>query len=146
MRTPSVVLSQIGELSLSQGNKSMPKVIARISNEQGFFARAKRVARRADAGRAFEEKITLSFEDPNELLTVISAARQRLMLAVVKGEKSISQLVEILQRDRVAITKDINVLERAGLLVSQRKPNPGHGVQKYVRATAPKIELVTVIA
>jgi predicted transcriptional regulator len=124
----------------------MPKVIVRRSNQQGFFARARQAAKRADAGQHFEEKITLSFEDPNELIAVISAARQRLMLAVVKGEKSISQLVEILQRDRVAITKDISVLERAGLLVSQRKPNPGHGIQKYVRATASKIELVTTIA
>jgi predicted transcriptional regulator len=118
----------------------------RTSTEQGFFSRARQAAKRADAGQVFERKITLSFEDPNDLLAVISAARQKLILAVVKNEKSISQLVDILQRDRVAITKDICALERAGLLVSQRRPNPGHGIQKYVRATAPRIELVTVIS
>jgi predicted transcriptional regulator len=141
-----VVLNQIGANWLLQGNEIMAKAIVRTSTEQGFFSRARQAAKRADAGQVFERKITLSFEDPNDLLAVISAARQKLILAVVKNEKSISQLVDILQRDRVAITKDICALERAGLLVSQRRPNPGHGIQKYVRTTAPRIELITVIS
>ncbi len=42
----------------------MSKVVIRTDDLDGFFARAKDAARRADQSQVFEEKITLSFEDP----------------------------------------------------------------------------------
>ncbi len=48
------------------------KVIIRTDDVDGFFARAKDAARRADHGQPFNGKITLTFEDPQRMFTVLS--------------------------------------------------------------------------
>ena len=123
----------------------MAKVIVRTDDVDGFFARAKDAARRADRGQPFDGKITLAFEDPQRMFTVLSAARRRLMLEVMHEPKTINELTQRLPRNRSAITKDVGLLEKVGLLVSERLANPGHGIQKVVRSTAPKIEMVATL-
>ena len=86
--------------------------------------------------------LPFSFEDPQEMFMVLSQARRRLMLAVMDEPKTIIQLMAKLHRARSAIAKDIGLLEKLGLLVSQKSSNPGHGVEKLVRAVAPKIEMI----
>lgn len=123
----------------------MTKVVIRTDEVAGFFARAKDAARRADRGQAFDGKVTLSFEDPQRMFTVLSEARRRLMLEVLHEPKTISELTHRLHRNRSAITKDVGLLEKVGLLVSLRQTNPGHGIQKWVRSVAPKIEMVATL-
>lgn len=123
----------------------MTKVVIRTDDVEGFFARAKDAARRADRGQAFEGKVTLSFEDPQRMFTVLSEARRRLMLEVMHEPRTINELTHRLHRNRSAITKDVGLLEKMGLLVSQRQANPGHGIQKMVRSIAPKIEMVATL-
>lgn len=123
----------------------MTKVVIRTDEITGFFDRARAAARKADRGERFEGKVTLSFEDPQRMFTVLSEARRRLMLEVMHEPKSISELSLRLHRNRAAITKDISLLERVGLVVSERQSNPGHGIQKVVRSVAPKIEMVATL-
>ncbi|MHB1360666.1 MAG: HVO_A0114 family putative DNA-binding protein [Rhodocyclaceae bacterium] len=123
----------------------MTKVVIRTDDVDGFFARAKDAARRADRGRPFDGKITLAFEDPQRMFTVLSDARRRLMLEVMHEPKTINELTQSLHRNRSAITKDVGLLEKVGLVVSQRLANPGHGIQKVVRSIAPKIEMVATL-
>lgn len=123
----------------------MAKVIIRTDDVDGFFARAKDAARRADRGQPFDGKITLAFEDPQRMFTVLSEARRRLMLEVMHEPKTINELTQILHRNRTAITKDVGLLEKVGLVVSQRLANPGHGIQKVVRSIAPKIEMIATL-
>ncbi len=123
----------------------MPKVIVRTDEVAGFLNRAKDAAHRADQGKPFSGTVTLSFEDPQRMFAVLSQARRRLMMEVMREPKTISQLSTSLHRNRSAITKDVGMLERLGLLVSQREANPGHGIQKVVRAVAPKIEMVATL-
>lgn len=123
----------------------MTKVVIRTDDVDGFFARAKDAARRADRGQTFDGKITLAFEDPQRMFTVLSAARRRLMLEVMHEPKTINELTQSLHRNRSAITKDVGLLEKVGLVVSQRLANPGHGIQKVVRSIAPKIEMVATL-
>jgi len=123
----------------------MTKVIVRTDDATGFFARAREAARLADRGEAFEEKVTLTFEDPQRLFTVLSAGRRQLMLEVLQAPKTIAELSERLHRNRSAITKDVQLLEKFGLLISERQANPGHGIRKLVRSIAPKIEMVATL-
>jgi predicted transcriptional regulator len=123
----------------------MTRVVIRTDNVDGFFARARDAARRADHGQPFDGKITLAFEDPQRMFTVLSEPRRRLMLEVMHEPKTINELTQSLHRNRSAITKDVGLLEKAGLVVSQRLANPGHGIQKVVRSIASKIELVATL-
>lgn len=123
----------------------MTKIVIRTDDVTDFFSRAKDAARRSDRGEAFEGKVTLSFEDPQRMFTVLSEARRRLMLEVMHEPRTINELSHRLHRNRSAITKDVGLLEKMGLLVSQRQSNPGHGIQKVVCSVAPKIEMVAML-
>ena len=123
----------------------MTKVVIRTDDLDGFFARAKEVARRVDQGQALDGKVTISFEDPQRMFTVLSEARCRLMSEVMHEPKSINELTSRLHRNRSAVTKDVGMLERMGLIVSSRRSNPGHGTQKMVQSIAPKIEMVATL-
>lgn len=123
----------------------MSKVVIRTDDVDGFFERAKGAARRADRGQAFDGKVTLSFEDPQRMFTVLSEERRRLMSEVMREPKTINELTSRLRRNRSAITKDVGLLEKLGLIVSSRQSNPGHGIQKLVQSVAPKIEMVATL-
>jgi len=123
----------------------MTKVVIRTDDLDGFFKRAKDAARRADQGQSFEGMVTVSFEDPQRMFTVLSEARRRLMSEVMHEPKSINELTIRLHRNRSAITKDVGMLEKMGLIVSSRRTNPGHGIQKMVRSIAPRIEMVATL-
>lgn len=123
----------------------MTKVVVRSGSVDDFFASAKDAARRADRGEPFDGCVTFSFEDPQRMFAVLSEARRRLMLEVMHEPKTISQLSSLLHRNRSAVTKDVGMLEKLGLIVSNRQINPGHGIQKVVKAVAPKIEMVATL-
>ncbi len=123
----------------------MTKIVIRTDDVTGFFARAKDAARRADRGGAFDGTITLAFEDPQRMFNVLSGARRRLMQEVLHEPKTINELSQRLHRNRSSITKDVGLLEKFGLIVSQRRANPGHGIEKLVRSIAPKIEMVATL-
>ena len=123
----------------------MTKLTVRTDDAAGFFARAREAARRADRGDGFDEMITLSFEDPTQMFAVLSEGRRRLLLEIMQAPKTIGELSERLHRNRSAITKDVQLLEKNGLLVTERQVNPGHGIQKLVKSIAPKIEVVATL-
>jgi len=123
----------------------MTKVVIRTDDLDGFFARAKDAARRADQGQAFDGKVTIAFEDPQRMFTVLSEARRRLMSEVMHEPKSINELTNRLHRNRSSITKDVGMLEKMGLIVSSRRSNPGHGIQKMVQSVAPRIDMVATL-
>ena len=123
----------------------MSKVVIRTDDLPGFFARAKDAARRADQSQQFEEKLTLSFEDPQRMFTVLSETRRRLMREVMREPRTIKELTTRLHRNRSSVTKDVGMLEKMGLIVSSRQSNPGHGCQKVVQSIAAKIEMVATL-
>ena len=123
----------------------MTKLIVRTGSVDGFFERASEAARRADRDGAFTRTVTLSFEDPRKMFSVLSDSRRRLMQEVLREPLSISELSVRVGRNRSAVTKDVGTLERFGLLVSERRANPGHGIRKRVCAIAPRIELVATL-
>ena len=54
---------------------------------------------------------------------------------------SISGLARKLKRDRSAVTRDVQVLERFGVLQVTAKPLAGHGRQKWVKPVGREIQL-----
>ena len=120
----------------------MSKVMIRTGDAKDFFARAKAAARKADRGERLEKAMTLSFEDPAQMFAALSKTRRQLLQEVMTESKSISQLVEILQRNRRAVTRDVGKLEELGLLITKLQMNPGHGIQTWVQSVAPQIQLV----
>ena len=88
----------------------MTKVIIRTDKVEGFFDRARKAAQKADRGESFKKSATFSFEDPQEMFTVLSETRRRLMLEVMDEPKTITQLTVKLHRERSAINKDIGLL------------------------------------
>jgi predicted transcriptional regulator len=122
------------------------KVVVRTGDVAGFFARAKRAARHVDKGQPLDDTVTLAFEDPQTMFTVLSGARRKIMSEVMHESKTISELSARLHRNRSSVTKDLGLLERKGLIISRQESNPGHGMQKSVRAVAPRIEVMAVLA
>lgn len=121
------------------------RVVIRTGDEAEFFAAAKDAARRADQGEPFEGTITLSFEDPRRLLEVLTRNRQALVREVMRQPDTIPDLAKRLGRDRISVTKDVSLLEKLGVVQSERVSNPGHGINKLVRPVARRVELVSVI-
>ena len=58
----------------------------------------------------------------------------------------ITAIAHRLQRDRSTVKRDVDILVAAGLLNIEEVPLPGHGRQKFVRATADGIQLQAVVA
>ena len=111
---------------------------------EGFFGRAREHARRLDKGEKLEPEITISFENPADMMRVLSAGRIRL-LKMVKKPSLVVELANCLNRDTRAVSRDIDLLENFGLVHSKYVPNPGHGKRRIVETRAAKYQLVANI-
>ena len=114
----------------------MKNVTLKAGNEQEFFRRGKVLARLADAGQPIPEERTVSFEDPADLLRLLTASRLDVFRSV-KGEPgSITDIAGRLHRDRSAVKRDVDQLAQVGLVTIEIKTLPGHGHMKEIRAAA----------
>jgi predicted transcriptional regulator len=114
-------------------------------DENDFFKRGRQWARLADQGQKLANTRTISFEDPVELAKLISSTRLALLRAVKEQPGSITALALRLHRDRSAVKRDVDELERVGLVITIDKVLPGHGKMREVRATAQTFELRATI-
>src|SRR5580700_7815480 len=107
-----------------------------------FFARSRERARKLDRGEKIPAEVRVIFEDPADLMQVLSAERIRLLHAVRTRAIPVSQLARELKRDRQAVMRDVRLLESFGLLKTREAPNPGHGRQRIVAPLAGRYQLV----
>ncbi|MCL2657466.1 MAG: MarR family transcriptional regulator [Betaproteobacteria bacterium] len=119
----------------------MTKLTIKTRTEKDFFKRGRELAKAADRGERLPDERTISFEDPADLMKLITAARLALFRTVKEMPGSITEISERLHRDRSAVKRDIDELERAGLVTIAVKVLPGHGRMKEVRATAKRFSL-----
>ena len=124
----------------------MTKLTIKTGTEEAFFKRGRQLAKAADSGKPLPDERIVSFEDPADLMKLITTARLALFRAVKEMPGSITQISERLHRDRSAVKRDISELERAGLVMIADKVLPGHGRMKEVRATANRISLQAEVA
>jgi predicted transcriptional regulator len=114
----------------------MKNVILKAGTEHDFFQRGKTLARLADMGKPLPEEHTVSFEDPAELLRLLTVSRLDLFRSVKNEPGSITVIAGRLHRDRSAVKRDVDQLAQAGLVTIETKVLPGHGHMKEVRAAA----------
>ena len=124
----------------------MTKLTIKTGTEEDFFKRGRLLAKAADRGESLTDERTISFEDPADMMKLITAARLALFRAVKEMPGSITQISERLHRDRSAVKRDVDELERAGLVTIADKVLPGHGRMKEVRATANRFSLQAEVA
>ena len=119
----------------------------RVTNEgvKGFFGRAREHARRLDRGGKLPVEMTISFENANDILSVLSPQRIRVLEFAKAGPKPMAGLASGLNRDPRAVSRDIDLLERFGLLRSRYETNPGHGKRRIVEPCAAKYLLVATV-
>jgi len=119
----------------------MTKLTIKTGTEENFFKRGRQLAKAADSGEQLPDERIISFEDPTDVMKLITEARLALFHAVKEMPGSITQISERLHRDRSAVKRDVDELERAGLVTVASKVLPGHGRMKEVRVTASRISL-----
>jgi len=110
-----------------------------------FFERSLERARKIDRSEKLIPEITLTFEDPAEMMQLLSTQRVRIIECLRKNSVPISELATILKRDRKAVSRDVKLLESFGLVKTHDTPNPGHGKMKVVETLAAKYQLVATI-
>ena len=117
----------------------------RVASKAAFFARSGVRACKLDRGERIPAEIRVVFEDPADLLQVLSTERIRVLQAVRAKPIPLSQLARDLKRDRQAVMRDVRLLESFGLLQTREAPNPGHGRQRIVAPLSSRYQLVANI-
>lgn len=123
----------------------MMKLTITTGTEKDFFARGKEFARKLDRGERVEPECIISFENPQELLELVTPARMNLFKSVKDEPGSIAEIARRLHRDRSAVKRDVDKLTQAGLFNVEVKPFSGHGRMKVVMATADKFQLMAQV-
>jgi predicted transcriptional regulator len=113
----------------------------RAERTEAFFERGRKLARLADRGGRIPPSRVVAFDDIESLLQVLTANRVLLLKQVRAEPGSITDLARKLKRDRSAVTRDVQALERVGVLRVTERPLPGHGRQKWIAPIARDIRL-----
>jgi predicted transcriptional regulator len=94
----------------------MKQVIVKTATEADFFQRGREIARLADRAEALPEECVISFEDPADLLKLLTTARLNLLQKIKEQPGSITQLAQRLHRNRSTVKRDVEMLARYGLV------------------------------
>ncbi len=119
----------------------MKKLVVKTGPVDDFFRRGRAIAKRLDAGQPIAEERVIGFEDPADLMRLLTGARVDLIRQVKVQPGSITSIAQALSRDRSAVKRDVDELVRAGIVEVRETVLPGHGRQKEVRAAAGRLTL-----
>ena len=125
--------------------KTSPRVTVSSGSVEAFMGRSLGRARKLDHGDGLAPEITMTFEDPADLVRVLSAERVRVIHAVREKPAPVSVLAATLGRDRKAVKRDVTLLESFGLVKARDEINPGHGRRRIIEPLAAKYQLVATI-
>lgn len=124
----------------------MVKLTITTGTAEEFFSRGRELARRLDRGEGIPVENIITFEDPEDILELVTAARVDLFRAVKEEPGSIAEIARRLHRDRSAVKRDVDILEAAGLVQVETRPFHGHGRMKFVKAGADSFQLTALVA
>ena len=132
-----------GRMRMQMGIRK--KVVLKAETVTDFHRRVVDKARDLDRDQVPHERLTISFENPRDMLQVITVARLDLLRIVRDAPGPIGEIAERLRRDRRAISRDVDALEALGLVRTRMETNPGHGRRRVVMPEARRYELITEI-
>lgn len=113
---------------------------------QNFFADVGAVMQMADNKKSIKLKPrTITFEDPTDMLYFLSAVKIKLINTIRKKPDSITNLAKTMHRNISAVARDVNELEKVGIVQAHSVVNPGHGRCKIIELTATKLTLEAYI-
>jgi len=124
----------------------MNKLTIKTASEEEFFKRGRKLAKLADSGKRLPEERVISFEDPVDVLKLLTTARLALFRSIKAQPGSITAISVRLRRDRSAVKRDVDELANVGLVKVEDKVLPGHGRMKEVSATAKRFKLEAELA
>jgi predicted transcriptional regulator len=102
----------------------------------GWGKRARERAKAMDEDRDFPPSRGITFESAADMARLLTPARLDLIQTVKKRQISIPKLAANLGRDLSAVRRDVDALEKFGIVSSRRVVNPGHGRVRVVSAPA----------
>ena len=112
------------------------KVNVDIKSQKDFFKRGKEIARLADKGHEIPHETTIWFENVIDFNKFISEKKIQLLTQIREEPCSITELATLVKRNRTAVTRDVNELEKSGLVLTQMVTNRGHGKVRVVKPIA----------
>lgn len=119
----------------------MKKVPIKTGSDADFFKRGVLISRALDASKPAPSKLILTFEDPSDLIKLISGARLNLFRAIKKEPGSITALAKRLKRNRSTVKRDIDAMQAAGMVIVTEKVHPGLRRIKVVCAVVEQVTL-----
>jgi predicted transcriptional regulator len=108
---------------------------------EGHVKRSLERAQRIKRGERIEPQRTITFSDPVDMLSCLTAERMRLCQVARTKPLSITALAQELGRNRGSVTRDVNKLREFGLLRLREEVNPGHGTVQIVEPVAMRFEM-----
>lgn len=128
------------------GKSKLKMVTVKTGSVDDFFSHVKSVMRAADKKESIKRKAaTLIFVNPLEMLHFLSAGKLKLINSIRKHPDTVTNIAKIIRRDRASVSRDINELEKFGLVKTHERVNPGHGRHKIVELVAPRLKLEAYI-
>ncbi len=118
-----------------------------VGTADEFFERSAERARKLGRGEKVPAEKRITFEDPLDLMRVLSAQRVRVLRTVRTRaiKPTVTSLAAMLKRDRKAVSRDVKLLESLGLVKMVTERNPGHGTMKVVEPLAEKFYLTATL-
>ena len=121
-------------------------IIVDESGADGFFRRAREHVRALDRKEVIPEETVIAFEDPVDMMRMLTTERVRLLDALKRGgARPITELAELLGRNKRAVSRDVSALREHGLVATKYVVNAGHGRNLVVMRAARTLNLKAAI-
>ena len=113
---------------------------------EDFFSNIKEVMHAADQNKSIKQEVkTLTFIEPKEMLQFLSDTKIKLIKSIRRHPDTITNIAKIIKRNRASVYRDVNELEKFGLVKTHEAINPGHGRYKMIELVAPMLKLEAYI-
>jgi predicted transcriptional regulator len=111
----------------------------------GFARRSLTRAKKLDRGARMPASVSITFDDPLDMLAVLTPQRVKLIGIIKLKPMSVSDLADRLKREARSVRRDVNKLEEVGVVKTHKATNPGHGSVRIVVPVAETISLTATI-